>query len=232
MTKTFLVYGADGATGLRIVRQGLAAGHTIRAGYHAGDPPDVTGPDVTWIKSDLMTRDGLEADLAGVDAVLNAVGIDAGPSTFVNPPPLHTEGTANLIEAMRATGVDRLVTISASFVETMARGPIWFQAAARLGLKSIFDQMAEMERILRATEQLRWTAVRPGWLLDEGPSGDYRVFDDVIPPELIRTRTGDLADFMLRCATEDLHIRGTPAIARKEPASKSGPDAVLAEMLG
>ncbi len=94
--------------------------------------------------------------------------------------------------------MDRLVTISASFVETMARGPIWFQAAARLGLASIFAQMGEMEKILQATPWLRWTAIRPGWLLDEAASGDFEVFHDVIPEDLIRTRTGDLAAFMLR----------------------------------
>ena len=232
MTKHLLIYGADGATGGRLVSQGLQRGHRIRASHHAPEAPATRHERLEWVQSDLMTRDGLDADLQGIDAVLNAVGIDAGPSTVFDPPELHTEGTANLIAAMRATGVDRLGTISASFVETMARGPIWFRVAAELGLKSIFDQMAEMERILQAAPDLRWTAVRPGWLLDEGPSGDYQVFPDVIPPDLIRTRTGDLADFMLRCAEDDLHIRETPAISRPEPDAVSGPDAVLKEMLG
>lgn len=232
MTMHLLIYGADGATGGRIVSQALERGHRIRATYHAGEPPAMRHADLDWVQSDLMTREGLDADLDGVDAVLNAVGIDANPRTALHPPKLHTEGTHNLIEAMRAAGPDRLITISASFVETMARGPIWFRAAAELGLKSIFEQMADMERMLDVARDIRWTAVRPGWLLDEVPSGDYQVFDDVIPEDLIRTRTGDLADFMLRCAEKDLHVHGTPAIARPESARVSGPDAVLKEMLG
>lgn len=228
----FMIHGADGATGGRLVEAALAAGHDVRAGHHDGRPPGLRHDRLDWVRSDLMTRDGLEDQLDGIDAVLNAVGIDAGPTTVVHPPKLHTEGTLNLILAMRAAGVDRLVTISASFVETRARGPIWFRVAAETGLRAIFEQMADMERILRATETLRWTAVRPGWLLDEPASGDYRVFPEVIPPDLIRTRTGDLAAFMLRCAEEDLHVRETPAIARPEDPAKSGPDALLREIVG
>jgi nucleoside-diphosphate-sugar epimerase len=226
------IFGADGATGSRLVEAALAAGHDLRAIHHEDTPPERRYPRLTWAQGDLLSRDGLETLLEGTDAVLSAVGIAAGPSTVVDAPPLHTRGTVNLIEAMRATGVDRLVTISASFVETTARGPIWFRAAANTGLRSIFDQLATMELILRATETLRWTAVRPGWLLDEGPSGDYRVFDEVIPETLIRTRTGDLAAFMLACAEDDLHVRETPAIARPEDPSKSGPDAVLRDIVG
>jgi nucleoside-diphosphate-sugar epimerase len=225
------IFGADGATGIRLVEAALEAGHRVRAGYHV-HRPDLRHDDLDWVKADLMARDGLEAHLEGTDAVLNAVGMKAGPTTVMNPPKLHTQGTLNLILAMRAAGVDRLVTISASFVETRARGPIWFRVAAETGLRAIFEQMADMECVLRATETLRWTAVRPGWLLDEGPSGDYRVFPDVIPEDLIRTRTGDLAAFMLRCAVEDLHLRETPAIARPEAPAKSGPDAVLRDIVG
>lgn len=113
----------------------------------------------------------------------------------------------------------------------MARGPIWFEVAARMGLKEVFDDMAAMEDYLRDQTDIAWTAVRPGWLLDEEKTADYRIFPAVIPEDLIRTRTGDLAHFMLACAEDGTHIHETPAIARPEPSEKSGPDAVLAEML-
>ena len=230
----FLVYGADGATGLRVVDQALDKGHRVRASVVSlealGDKAR-RHDCLEWVESDVMRRDALDGDMKDVDAVIDAVGIAASLSTAVSPPPLYTKGTANITAAMKDAGVDRLVTISATFVETMARGPIWFKMAAKLGLSAIFEEMAKMEKELRATDGIRWTAARPGWLLDEAPSGDYRIFEDVIPEDLIRTRTGDLADFMIRCVEEDVHIRGTPAIARAEPPEKSGPDAVLEDML-
>lgn len=227
-----LVYGADGATGSRIVDQALTAGHSVRASCQRRDGSERQAEGLDWVETDLMDADGPRGDMAGIDAVLNAVGIDAGPKTAINPPPLHTDGTRHILSAMQEAGVDRLVTISATFVETMARGPIWFEMVARLGLNEIFAQMGEMETLLRDTPWLRWTAVRPGWLLDAAASGDVRVFEDVIPEDMLRTRTGDLAAFMLDCAARDLHIRATPAIARHEPDAVSGPEAVLREMMG
>ncbi len=226
-----LILGANGATGSRLVTQALDRGHRVRAADVELVDGRTTHDRLEWVECDILAPSGLDRALAGVEAVVDAVGINAGPGTVFSPPPLYSKGTTNVLAAMKDADVDRIVAISASFVETMSRGPIWFEAAARIGLASIFAQMAEMEEVLRASGA-RWTAVRPGWLLDEGPSGDYGVFDDVIPEDLIRTRTGDLADFMLRCVEEDIHIRATPAISRPEPAEKSGPDAVFREMVG
>jgi len=227
-----LIYGANGDTGARLVDEALRRGHTVRASAQTLTGSEKQADGLEWVVTDLMERNGPAGDMAGIEVVINAAGIDAGSNTVLNPPPLHTEGTRNVLAAMYSNEVDRLITISASFVETMSRGPIWFEAAARFGLASIFQQMGEMEKILQATPWLRWTAVRPGWLLDEAASGDFQVFHDVIPEDLIRTRTGDLAVFMLECAEQDLHIRATPAIARPEPADKSGPDAVFKAFLG
>ncbi|KIT15858.1 NAD(P)-dependent oxidoreductase [Jannaschia aquimarina] len=227
-----LIYGADGVTGGRLVGQALARGHKVRASVRSLDGSERGHDQLQWVTSDILAAEQLDRDMEGIDAVLNAVGIDAGPVTAVAPPPLHSQGTRNILSAMRATGVDRLITISATFVETLERGPIAFRAAASVGLRAIFDDMALMEKILAQQSDLRWTAIRPGWLLDEDPTEDYGVFADVIPQDLIRTRTGDLAHFMLRCAEEDLHIRETPAIARAEPEEKSDMQAVLKEMAG
>ncbi|MEL6960916.1 MAG: NAD(P)H-binding protein [Pseudomonadota bacterium] len=231
-TLNLMVLAGDGATGAHLVEQASAAGHRVIATVHACDGSEPDFPNVKWVNVDLLKPDGLAAHLRGCDAVLNAVGIDAGPNTVLFPPPLHTEGTLNLITAMREADVTRLVTISASFVASMDRGPIWFRLAAKMGLRAIFREMAEMERLLRVTQDIEWTAVRPGWLLDEAAGGEITVTPDVIPPHLIRTRTGDLAAFMLRCVEDRLHIRETPAIAAPEPDSKSGPDAVLREVFG
>ena len=65
-----------------------------------------------------------------------------------NGRPLYTTGTRRIMDAMKDADVSRLIVISASFVETMDRGPIWFRLPAAIGLKRVFDQMKEMEHIL------------------------------------------------------------------------------------
>ncbi|SFP14973.1 SDR family oxidoreductase [Tranquillimonas alkanivorans] len=225
------VIGASGTTGQQIVNQAVAAGHDVRA-IDRDDCKDAAFPNMV----DRRQGDVLEGDLAplleGREAVLSGLGVPLAPKTAASPPPLYSEGTRNIVDAMRRAGVRRLVVISATFVATRDRGPLWFRAAAHLALDRIFDQMAEMEEILRGTDDIDWTAVRPGWLLDGALTRDYVVRPDAIPDDLIRTRHADLAHFMLHCAESDDWVRQTPAVARAEEPAVSGPQAVLQELAG
>ena len=87
-----------------------------------------------------------------------------------------------------------------------------------------------VEAMLRASS-LDCTAVRPGWLMDGEATGDAWIGPDVIPQDLIRTRTGDLAALLLDCAARGEWSRATPAIARDEPDHKESSVEVLVEML-
>ncbi|MBM9594830.1 NAD(P)H-binding protein [Rhodobacteraceae bacterium MCCB 386] len=223
--------GAGGKTGREAVRQALDSGHHVRA-VEKGRAPDLPPHDrLTTTTADVLDDD-LVPLMQGVDAVVSTLGLRLSPMTALGPPPLYTEGALRITQAMKSAGVQRLVVISASFAANRQQAPLWFQAAAMPSLMRIFDQMADMERVLRATEGVDWTAVRPGWLLDLPSTGDYTVAEDVIPRGMIRTRHGDLAHFMLRCATGGDWIRGTPAIARPEALRHSTPPALLAEIRG
>ena len=225
------VFGAGGTTGREVVRQGVEAGYQVRAVEHSWPVAEQGQEHVTP-----MTADVLKGDLApaveGAEAVISALGVGNDPITLIDPPPLYTEGTLRIVEAMKAGGARRLAVISASFVATFARGPLHFRAAATVALRQVVRQMADMERILRASDGIDWTAVRPGWLYEAPFTGDYTVTADVIPPDLIRTRHADLAHFLVRCVTEGGWIRQTPAIARAEPMEVSSPLAMLREMAG
>ncbi|MBJ3762625.1 NAD(P)H-binding protein [Maribius pontilimi] len=227
---TLAVFGATGATGAEVVRQAAARGHRVRA-IEPGWPDDPGLPEgVETRVADVLTDD-LSDVIAGCDVVISAIGLGLSPRTVLSPPPLYTEGALHMIDAMRAQGLSRLIVVSASFVETLDRGPHWFRATTGLALERVFTQMGEMERILRAAGDIDWTAVRPGWLMQGDLTADYTVTPDVIPQDLIRTRHADLAHFILHCAETGDWSRATPAIARAEPASATRPDTVLKELL-
>ena len=219
--KHITVLGAGGVTGRKVVDQALADGHRVRAvelSQPFGMPDDERLECVT---ADVM-KDDLDHVVAGTDVVISALGLPLSLQTAIDPPPLLIEGALRTTRAMRAAGVRRYIVISASFVAARDRGPIWFRAPAMPTLQRIFAQMGDMERLLRATCDIDWTAVRPGWLLDEPFTGDYTVAEDVIPRNMIRTRHADLAHFMLRCATSDDWIGKTPAIARRQQDALDG----------
>lgn len=225
-----LVLGAHGVTGQEVVKQAVAKGHHVRAAemkWPDDAPP--AGHNMERVTANVI-EDDLGPIVDGVDAVISALGVPGDPKTLMDPPPLYTQGTRNLIDAMDARGVRRLVTISASFVVTHDRGPLLFRTTAIPALTRVLHQMGEMEDLLRASD-LDWTAVRPGWLLPEPLTGDYVVTPDVIPEGLIRTRHADLAHFMLHCVESGEWVRATPAIARAEAEELSSSFEVVKEML-
>ncbi|WP_422072143.1 NAD(P)H-binding protein [Tranquillimonas rosea] len=228
-SKTLVILGAAGATGRHAVAQAVDRGHTVIAVER--DWTDLPEPPagVRKVSADVL-RDDLGAVMQGADAVISALGLGVSAKTLLSPPPLYTEGTLRIISGMRAAGLIRLVVVSASFVGDRNRGPVWFRNTTGVALDRIFGQMAEMERILSATEDIAWTALRPGWLMEGPATRDYVVTEDVIPETLIRTRHADLADLALVCVEEGNWIRQKPAIAREEPASASGPGAVLRDV--
>jgi uncharacterized protein YbjT (DUF2867 family) len=181
-----------------------------------------------------MPTDVLEGDLrpvlSGVEAVISCLGVPNDPKTLLDPPPLYTRGTRRIMDAMQAEGLGRIVVISASFVVAQDRGPFLFRTAVMAALAKVLDQMREMEAMLRAST-LDWTAVRPGWLLEAEPTGEAWIGPDVIPEDLIRTRTGDLATLLIDCAANDAWLRATPAIARDEPDFQESSGEVIVEML-
>lgn len=229
---TLLIIGADGATGREALSEARARGHQVRATWFG---PKENRPEaqegVQWQRANVL-EDDLTGLVRGADAVLSCIGVGNDPQTLISPPPLYTDGTAAICDAMQNAGVRRFVAISATFVEVKNRGPVWFRLPAMVALDKVFDQMARMEALLRQREEIDWTAVRPGWLMDGPATRDYVVSADVIPPDLIRTRHADLADFMVSLAETGDWLRQTPAIARAEPDEASSPSEVVREFVG
>ena len=229
MTKTFAVLGANGGVGRCLVDQALARGHAVRAVEPAWPEAD-DRPGLELCRADVLSDD-LSDCFDGVDAVLSCLGVGNKVGTLLDPPPLYTRGTTNILRGMHGAGVTRLVVISASFVAAKDRGPLYFRMPVMAALHNVLDQMAEMEAQLRASA-VDWTAVRPGWLMDAPMTGDYVVTPDVIPQDLIRTRMADVAHFMLDCAERGAWVRQTPALARAEEPEASSLTTVVKEMIG
>lgn len=226
-----VIFGGAGGTGAAAVQTALARGHTVLSVDLAlpDDPQD--HPRLSHRAANVLSDDLAEA-VRGADAVLSCLGVGNDPKTLVSPPPLYTDGTMAICDAMEKEGVKRLLVLSASFVEERNRGPIWFKLPAMAALHNVFDQMAEMEALLQKRARLSWTAVRPGWLMAGAATDDYTVQANVIPEDMIRTRRADLADFMVKLAEGHEWVRRTPALSRKEDPSASSPQAVAREMLG
>jgi uncharacterized protein YbjT (DUF2867 family) len=201
------IFAATGGVGRQLLEQAVAAGHDVTA--VARNPGKLTR-QVRTVTADLAGADpaALEPAVAGADAVVSGLGAHSNADAGIAAP-----GTRSIVAAMQATGVRRIVVVSAAPVGTVASpanphppkhdpGDGFFMrylfsriAAARFG--KVYDDLAAMEDILRDSG-LDWTVIRPPQLTDKPPSGTYRTaFGQNLRGGLSVPRA-DVAHFMLK----------------------------------
>lgn len=106
-----LVTGATGFVGPKVVRALGAAGHEVRALVRSLKRGARVAPGCELAKGDVTDAESLRSAVDGCDAVVHLVAIIRGsPADFVR---VMERGTADLLAAARAAGVQRFVLMSA-----------------------------------------------------------------------------------------------------------------------
>lgn len=196
--KRLLVLGATGGIGRALIEEGLRRGHSITAFVRSPEKLGAVRDGVVVHKGDPRSEDELRAALPGHDAVLSALGPPGIGHTTI-----HRDCARSTIAAMQATGVRRLLVVSAAVLfDGIGVLPWIFR---RTFLRNIAEDTGEMERLVRATD-LDWTIARPPRLTN-GRLGRYVVEDEAMPRGGSTVSRADVADFMLRALERDEHVR-------------------------
>ena len=161
---------------------------------------------------------------------MSTLGVAFGPSAAVDPPPLYTQGTQNILNAMKDADVDRIAVMSAAFVAEQPSVPAWFKMTVRPALAKILEQMREMEAMLEREAGIKWTAVRPGWLLDLPFSGEALVANEELPEGCFRCRHADAANLLLRSILDEDWVGAKPAIGKPEAGEHESLLAIKSEL--
>ncbi|OLE27854.1 MAG: hypothetical protein AUG44_09070 [Actinobacteria bacterium 13_1_20CM_3_71_11] len=217
------IFAATGGIGRRILDQAVAAGREVTAVVR--DPAKVPH-NVRTFTADLSAPDPavLESAVAGADAVLSGLGPRSRAEAGVT-----AAGTRAIVEAMRATGVRRIVVVSAAPVGTVASpgrpnpprhdpGDGFFMRhlfSPVIGavLREHYADLALMEELLRDSG-LDWTVVRPPRLTDKPLTGTYRTaYGRNIRGGALVSRA-DVAHYMLHALDDPTSIGQTVGIAR------------------
>ncbi len=167
------IFGASGGVGRELVRQGAELGHEVTAVVRTASTLDA--PDgVRVVRVDgLRDAETLTPAVRGADAVLSAVGPHGR-----NDGPVAAPATAAILAAMSATGVRRIVAVSAAPVGAPAPGDGFLGRRILMPLigallRPVYDDLAAMERELQDSG-LEWTVVRPPRLTNKPGAGVYR----------------------------------------------------------
>jgi len=217
------IFAATGGIGRQLLEQAVAAGHDVTA--VARNPRNLPATQARVVTADLAAADAaaLQTAVGGADAVLSALG----PRTRADVG-VVARGTRSITEAMGASGVRRVVVVSAApvgtvpspgrphpprhdpgdgFVIRYLAGPI-----VKRVLAANYADLAELEDVLRASD-LDWTAVRPPRLTSKPVTGRYRTaYGQNIRGGIFVARA-DVAHYMLRALDQPETYRQTIGIA-------------------
>jgi len=200
------LFGATGGVGGQVMAQARTAGYEVTAVIRS---LKALPSDVHVIRTDLASADPatLESAVAGADAVVSAIG--AGLRTDVG---IAGQGIRAISEAMKTTGVRRIVAISAAPVGTVAvpgraqppkhdPGDGFFMRtllspAIKRVASGLYADLAVMEATL-VDSGLDWTVIRPPQLTDGPMTGTYRTAYGRNLRRGLRTSRADVAHLML-----------------------------------
>ena len=121
------IFAATGGIGRQLLEQAVDAGHDVTAVVR--NPGKLSRP-VRAVTADMTAADpaSVEAAVGGADAVLSGLGPRSNADAGV-----AARGTRVIVAAMQATGVRRIVAVSAAPVGTVATARTPQPAEARPG---------------------------------------------------------------------------------------------------
>jgi uncharacterized protein YbjT (DUF2867 family) len=194
-----LVIGASQGTGALAVKAALERGHDVTAFARHPQRLALEHPKLTKVEGDFHNRASIDSAVPGHDAVI----ITASPTRFKalrENPRYFSHGTALVIDAMKASGVRRLIILSALGTgESRALTNFLIdKLVISFLLKIPFEDHERQERLVRESG-LEWVIARPGRLTNAQAHRRYvkKTSIEKVPSSISRA---DVADFLVEAS--------------------------------
>jgi len=205
-----LVVGSTGPLGREFVRQALSAGHIVRA--FARDPSAMQPePRLEVVKGDVFDQPSLDAAARGQQAAVCMVGVPF-PATRL-PTNVFSLGTQNVIAALKAAIVRRLIVVSSFGVGESRRDAEWlYRVFFALALRGAYADKLLQEQAVRESG-LDYTIVRPTRMTMGAGTGRYA--ERLGPgPILSPIARADVARFLLHALEAREYVGKTVSLGR------------------
>ncbi len=199
--KRIALFGASGKTGQQFLDQAIAKGYHVKALVRTPEKITLQSDQLSVIKGDVLDPDAVAKTIADTDLVVSLFGHVKG-----SPEWLQTNGTQNIVAAMKARGLKRVISLSGGGLPFPAYDqPKFADKMIRTIMKIVVpkvlnDAIAHAEVLQKSG--LSWTIVRGPRLLDGDKRGQYRVGWVGVNASTSINRA-DLADFILRLVEDE-----------------------------
>ena len=203
-----VVFGANSPTGLELCRQALAAGHQVTAAVRRPDVFPLRDGALMIMEAHVMDGASLAPVIGEAEAVLSTLGAAYSRQEIH----VYSVGTQAIVAAMRASRqCRRLVVVSAGLaprdipkVRGFIPDNIVLPFLRNVVGRSLYADILRMEAFLAGCDDIDWTVMRPGRLIDGKGVPAYRLAED-FPAGNVTTRA-DLAAAMLAELGPNAHV--------------------------
>jgi putative NADH-flavin reductase len=209
--RRLLIVGATGGTGRLVLQNALDRGFEVTALVRDPSRLRVEHPNLTIVPGDVLDLASVEAAMRGQDAVVSALG----HKRFFYPTRILSEGTKNILRAMKSEGVKRLVCVTSLGIGDSAGrlGLLYTLFVIPAILPFYFWDKARQEKII-AESEVDWVIVRPGVLTNGAKRGRFRHGTGTGSYSLsVSVPRADVAEFMLDQLESNTYLRAAVGIA-------------------
>ncbi len=211
------IVGATSRTADQLIPQALGLGHEVIALARRPHAVKFEHPRLKVMKSDVYDQASIEAALTGDEVVVSVYGPRTDPENEIPVSDLMTQGTKNIMAAMRKKGNQKLFATSSTGVQgvdlipdkkpqnmSLAQMWMWNQ-------RGVYRDFREMEDVVHAGG-LDSIVLRPSFLLEQPPQGNVRLSVDEDAPLQRLITYADFALFILGQFASDAYVGQTVGV--------------------
>lgn len=174
MKKKIALFGASGQTGQHFLEKALEKGYEVKALARSPEKISQTSPKLEIHKGDVLNLEDVQQTVEGADIVVSLFGHVKG-----SPEWLQTNGTKNIVQAMKDHDVDRIISLSGGGLPFPEKDEPKFadkliRTIMKIAVPKILNDAIKHHQVLRDSG-LNWTIVRGPRLTNDPGSGTYRV---------------------------------------------------------
>ncbi len=201
-----LVVGGSSGIGLEVVRLALSRGHHVSVLSRHPERIALHHPRLQLFSGDVLDALKVARVVAGHDAVLSTTGTGLGWRDVR----LFSEGTRNLLSAMRRSGVSRLIVVTGIGAgDSRGHGGwVYDRLLQPLLLGRIYADKDRQEALVRRSHS-EWTIVRPGRLSNAPAERRYRVLRTLAGVRAGSISRADVAHFIVAAVEQEAWIGWT-----------------------